>query len=470
MAVLVALVALMGPITTAGSTSGQSTPAGAKAPLPEIDLANYPEVSRVPIARALEVARAHPQDAERVGQLGMMLHAWEQYDAAAAVYARARALAPAFEWFYLGGLIETRLARHKDAARLFEGALARSPDSLPARLALADALFESGDVEKARSAYAAIASVPAAEPHARYGLGRCASAANDDATAAGELSTAVKLFPEFGAAWYARGMVLRRLGRLDEAKDSLAKAQQYGTRWPAVDDPVIARVRALRDDAAAHADRAFALQARGETARAIEEYEAAVAVDPKWGRARVNLIAIYCRERQWPRAEEHFKALVASGQRIAEGHYNYAICLASQGDTTRAGGEFRTALEINPQYAAALVGLGQLAERDGHLDEAEASYRTAAEQAPDDVMAQFNLARMLLARRDSQQAIAVLERVASRNDPNRARVLFALATAYVQAGDVAAAKRYGIEARDLARSSGQADLAAAIERDLARLP
>ena len=48
--------------------------------------------------------------------------------------------------------------------------------------------------------------------------------------------------------------------------------------------------------------------------------------------------------------------------------------------------------------------------------------------------------------------------------------LFALATAHVQAGDVAASRRYAIEARDLARSRGQADLATAIERDLARLP
>ena len=53
-------------------------------------------------------------------------------------------------------------------------------------------------------------------------------------------------------------------------------------------------------------------------------------------------------------------------------------------------------------------------------DEAETSYRKAAEQAPDDAATQFNLARMMLARRDGQQAIPVLERLA-RDDPNRAR-------------------------------------------------
>ena len=72
-----------------------------------MNLDSYPAVSRAPIARALDAVKAQPTDADRVGQLGMTLHAWEQFDTAAAVYARARTLAPRFEWFYLAGLIET---------------------------------------------------------------------------------------------------------------------------------------------------------------------------------------------------------------------------------------------------------------------------------------------------------------------------------------------------------------------------
>jgi tetratricopeptide (TPR) repeat protein len=467
---LLAVLAIMGTVPNVRADWGQSPVASAQPqPLPDINLDNYPAVSRVAIARALATVKAHPGDAERIGELGMMLQAWEQNETAAAVYARARAIAPRFEWFYLGGFVEARLAHHREAAQLLADAVRISPSSLPARLALADALFESGDVDGARRQYEPLTS-GASEPHARYGLGRSLAASGDANAALGELDTAVRLFPEFGAAWYARGLALRQLGRIEDARDALAKAQQYGTRWPAVEDPVIARVRALRDDAAARSDRAFAFQAQGDTARAAEEYEAALAADPKSVRARVNLIALYCRERQWSKAEHHFQAMVDLGLRVAEGHHNFAICLASQGETARAAGEFRTALEINPQYAPAWVGLAQLAEKEGRLDEAEASYRKAAEQAPDDAATQFNLARMMLARRDSRQAIAVLERIATRDDPNRARVLFALATAHVQAGDIAAGRRYAVEARDLARSRGQADLAAAIERDLARLP
>lgn len=470
LASLLAVLAMTGTVSRTSAQSASRVPASAQRhALPAIVISNYPAVSRGSIARALDAVKSRPNDADAVGRLAMTLHAWEQFETAAAVYARARALAPRFEWFYLGGLIEARLAHHRQAAQLLKEALARSPDVLPARLAFADALFEAGDSAPARTVYAALAT-GATEPHARYGLGRCAAASGDDAGALEELNAAVRLFPEFGAAWYARGMALRRLGRTDEARDSLAKAQQFGTRWPAVDDQLMANVRALRDDAAAHSDRAFAFQARGETGRAIDEYEAAVVADSKAARARVNLIALYCGQQQWSNAERHFQALVDLGDRVAEAHYNFAICLAAQGETTRAAGEFRTALEINPQYSQAWLAQGQLAEKDGRLDEAEASYRKAAEQAPDDLATQFNLARMLLARRESQQAISVLQRIATRDDPNRARVLFALATAHVQAGDIASGRRYAVEARDLARARGQADLADAIERDLARLP
>jgi len=467
---LLVLLAILGTVPSSHAEWAQSPSAFAQPrALPDINLDNYPAVSRAPIARALDAIKAHPDDAERIGELGMMLQAWGQFETAAGVYARARRLTPRFEWFYLGGLIENRLAHYRDAAGLLQQAVALSPESIPARLALADALLEAGDIGRARKTYAELTSGPS-EPHARYGLGRTLAAADDNVGALGELDQAVKLFPEFGAAWYARGMTLRRLGRLDDAKESLAKAQQFGTTWPAVEDETLARVRGLRSDAAAHADRASAFEQRGDLAHAVEEYEAAVAVDPKSVRSRVNLIGLYGRAREWNKAEQHFQALVDLGLRVAEGHYNFALCLAAQGETAKAAEQIRTALEINPQYAPAWVGLAQLAEKDGRLEEAETAYRKAAEQAPDDAATQFNLARMMLARRDSQQAIAVLERIATRDDPNRARVLFALATAHVQAGDIAAGRRYAVEARDLARSRGQADLAAAIERDLARLP
>jgi tetratricopeptide (TPR) repeat protein len=430
---------------------------------------SFPPVSREPIARALTEARAHPTDAARVGRLARVLHAWEQFDAAAVTYARARTLERRFDWFYLGGLVETRLAHYSRAAELLAVAVALSPDSVSARLALADAQFESGALEESGGLYQALAAIPAAEPHARWGLGRVLSAQGNHEAALRELDAAVRLYPEFGAAWYARGLELRRLSRLDEAREALARALQFGAQWPAVEDPVMAAVRALRDDTAARADRAQALERRGDVAGAIAEYEAALAADPRHAPAHVNLIALYGRQKDWAKAEAHYKAALELGANLAEAHNNWGICLMAQGQLEPAAGVFRKAVDVNPHHAAAWNSLGGIAFMGGRADDAENYLRRAVQEGPSDVGARFNLARILIARKRFPEAIEEFQRLVADDHPERARFLFGLATAYVLSGDVTTGRRHANDALALARARGQTDLAAAIERDLAKL-
>ena len=437
--------------------------------LPAIAVDSYPPVSREPIARALGEARAHPADAARLGRLAMVLHAWEQYETAAGVYARARVLERRYDWFYLAGLVETRLAHHAAAARLLVSAVRLAPGSAPARLALADAFFESGDVDAAMREYSSL-TTGASAPHAHYGVGRSLAAKGEKEAALAEFDTAVRLFPEFGAAWYAQGMVQRGLGRVDEARKALARAKQFGKAWPSIEDPSLARVRALREDAGPHLKRGFSLQKQGDVAGAIAEYEAAIAVDPQQVAAHVNLIAMYGRQQSWEKAESHYRALELIGPVPAEALYNFGICLAAQRKGADAGDMFRKALAVNPHHPGALSALGQLAEVEGRVDEAEASYRKAAAAAPGDPMIRFNIGRMLIARGQYQDAIAELDPLKSADHPDRPRFLFGLGTAYVLSGDAATGRKYSVEARNLARERGQNDFADAVERELANLP
>jgi tetratricopeptide (TPR) repeat protein len=438
--------------------------------LPALAIDSFPPVSREPIARALTDARAHPADAARVGRLAMVLHAWEQFDAAAAAYARARTLERRFDWFYLGGLVETRLAHHSRAAALLAEAVALSPDSVPARLALADAQFESGALADSGHLYDGLAGVPAAEPHARWGLGRVLAAQGRREEALRELESAVRLYPEFGAAWYALGLELRRTGKRDEAREALARAQQYGAQWPAVEDPALAAVRGLREDAAARGKRAAALERRGDVGGAIAEYEAALAADSRYGPAHVNLIGLYGRQQEWAKAEAHYRTALELGASLAEAHHNWGICLLAQGQLEPAADVFRKAVEVNPHHAAAWNSLGGIALMHGRLDEAEDYIRRAVQEGPSDVQARFDLARIFIARKRFPEAIGEFQRLVADDHPDRARFLFGLATAYVLSGDVSAGRSHAHDALVLARARGQTDLAAAIERDLAKLP
>jgi Tfp pilus assembly protein PilF len=442
---------------------------GAAAQVPELALDAFPPISREPIGRALADARAHPEEAERAGRLAMLLHAWEQWEAAAQAYGHARRLEQRADWWYLGGIVEARMGRHAEAAPLLARAVELAP-TLPARLKLADAYFESGAVEESERLYAALAQEPAAEPHARYGLGRVHAARGRHEEAVEALEAAVALYPEYGAAWYSLGLSLRKIGRLDDARTALARAKEHGARWPGLPDPVLEKVEALRDDASARLARGLALERTGDLAGATREHEAAVAADPSFGQAHVNLISLYGRQRDWTRAEAHYRAAVALGSGLAEAHYNYGVLLLLQDRVAEAEPVFEQAVAANPQHAAAWHNLGQIAERRGDLAAAATRYRRAVEEAPADDGMRFNLGRMLIALRQWRDAIAQFEVLAAREGAERPRYVYGLATALVLSGDLEKGRRIAADARALAEARGQRALVAAIDRDLAKLP
>jgi tetratricopeptide (TPR) repeat protein len=439
-------------------------------PLPLLALDSFPPETRDVLVRSYQAAMAQPTDVATVGALARMLHAWNQWGAAHDTYTRAQALAPrAFEWLYLDGLTLQRLARHADAANRFEEALQRSPDYLPARVNLAESLLESGDLDRAKQLFDALRREPAAEPAAELGLGRIAVAAGHDEAAVPHLERAVTLFPEWGAAYYTLARAYRALGRGDEARRALERHTQYGARWPALNDPVLATVTSLRDDAETQLQRGLKLADAGDLAGAIAAHEAALARDPSIVRVHVNLISLYGRTREWDKAEQHYRAAVALGFNLDEAHYDYGVLLGLQGKWAPAGDAYRQAIAINPRHAQAHNNLGEILERDRHLDEAAEEYRQAVDSQPAFRLARFNLGRMLIALGRQDEAIVELEPLTEPRDAEAPRYLFALATAHIRAGHRDQGIKWATDARQLALEHGQPELAAAIDRDLARL-
>lgn len=439
-------------------------------PLPALTLDSYPNEARTALASADRAARAQPRDAAVVGALGRTLQAWEQWEAAHASYQRAQALAAdAWEWRYLDAVVLQRLARPADAVPLLQHVLSRAPDYLPARVRLADALFDAGDTAASRTAYAALVSEPAAEPVAELGLGRLDALAGDHAAAIRHLERAVTLFPDLGAAHYALARSYRAVGRDEAAREALARHRATGTRWPAIDDRVLASVTALRTDARAEANRGRVLAERGDIAGAIAATEAALARDPSLVQAQANLISLYGQMQQWAKAESAYRTVVASGLHLDEAHYNYGVLLMLQSKSKEAAAAYRSAIAVNPLHAQARNNLGQLLEHDQDLAGAEREYRAACDAQPAFRLARFNLARLLIAQGRPADAVAELETLRTPVDSETPRYLFALSVAYLRVGrreDCVAAAR---EARRLAAEHGQQDLVEAIDRNLATL-
>ena len=72
------------------------------------------------------------------------------------------------------------------------------------------------------------------------------------------------------------------MGRRDEAQAALRQHAQFGAQWPAVRDPVLESVLALRDDPAALLQRGIRLADANDLEGAIAAHEAALARDPTW--------------------------------------------------------------------------------------------------------------------------------------------------------------------------------------------
>jgi tetratricopeptide (TPR) repeat protein len=331
---------------------------------------------------------------------------------------------------------------------------------------LAEALLETGQLDRSKKLFEGLVETPASQPQALFGLGRIAASEGRHEAAVAYLTRALALFPEWGAAQYALALSLRALARRDEAQRALERHTQFGAQWPAIEDGVLARVEALRDDAGARLRRGLKLAGAGDAAGAIAELEAALERDPSLAVAHEGLIKLYGRAREWPKAEAHYRAAVALGFNLADLHYDYGVLLGLQDKWDEAGDAYRRALAVNPQHALAHNNLGQVFERERRFDAALEAYRRAIDSQPTFRLARLNAGRALLALGRPREAIVELEKLEQPRDAETPRYLFALSVAHIRAGDKDAAVRWATEAKRLAAEYGQHELAASIDQQL----
>lgn len=439
-------------------------------PLPSLRIEQLPAGVRDRVAAAVRRADEHPRDAGAAGDLGMLLHAYEQHASAAAAYERARALDPAaFEWAYLAGVVRLRIGRGAEAVPALREAVARRPGSLLARLRLGEALLAAEKPEEARTLYRSLVMERPDIAQAQYGLGRAEAACGDAAGAADRYRAATRLFPRYAAARYALGLLYRDLGRRDEAEEQLRQYQRDWREAPPLDDPVLERVAALKQGAAEALAEGVRLSEAGDVAGAIREHERALELDPSLTRAHANLMGFYAQDRRWEKVDEHYRAAMSLDPGLPEIHYNYALTLDAQGRRVEAQEAFRRVLASSPLHAPAHNGLGILLEADGKLDEAAEHYRQAVAGQASYRVARFNLGRVLVALGRPREAVEQFRQILEPDDEETPRYLYALAAAYVRTGDRDTARQYLEAARRKATARGQAELAVMIERDLGRL-
>jgi tetratricopeptide (TPR) repeat protein len=171
---------------------------------------------------------------------------------------------------------------------------------------------------------------------------------------------------------------------------------------------------------------ASALKEQGRFAEAARDYRAALAIDPDYFAAHLNLGAVLMMQTipvrlgvdavqrpAWPEADEaiaHLRAAVKLDPDSAGAHYNLGLAFVYQGQLDEAARQYGEAIRSNPDYAEAHNNLGQVLIAQGHFDDAIQHLREAERLMPDSADIPNNLGIALWRQGKTAEAIIAFRR------------------------------------------------------------
>ena len=188
---------------------------------------------------------------------------------------------------------------------------------------------------------------------------------------------------EIALARLTRGIARTALGDKALAGEDYAEAVQ---RYDRLIDP-------SNPDSLALYRRAVALDASGQTDKAMDDYSAAIKTDPKSSLAflgRGVLLAV--RKRAYDRAIEDFDKVLVIEPDNVEALVSRGDAFGQLGDFGRAMADLNRAVALAPDKPTVLVARGQIESRRGNLAGAARDYEAALKVDPRYATALVNLA------------------------------------------------------------------------------
>ena len=159
---------------------------------------------------------------------------------------------------------------------------------------------------------------------------------------------------------------------------------------------------------------------------------------PSNARAHNNLGQALFRAGRIPEAVQSYERALVLQPKYPETHYNLGVARLRQGEVDRAIGHYEAALRWQPDYPEALNNLANALVQAGRPAEALRRYEEAVARRPDFAEAQNNLGNALLQAGRGAEARARFER-ALQLRPGNAETLYNLGNALASAGDMAGA-------------------------------
>ena len=315
------------------------------------------------------------------GELGKLLLAAEQYDAAAASFRNAeRAMPDDPRWpHYLGHAY----AKQNDPARAataFERAATLDRANMAALVRAGDAYLASERLDEAERVLGRALTLEPRSAAAASRLGRIALARRDYARAVTMFEQALADDSRASSVHYQLALAYRGLG--DAAKAD-AHLRQRGDVEPDPPDPLMASVESLIESLPVHEARGVEALGRGDWAAAVTHFRKGVAMAPDTPSIRHQLGTALFMAGDQASAREQFEEVVRRSPSFARARLSLGVLLESNGERERALEHLFAAVEHDPGYAAAHLRLAQVLQQSGRVAEARSHFRTTLALEPD---------------------------------------------------------------------------------------
>ena len=343
--------------------------------------------SKNPKASDVQIASAY-------GSLGLVLMAAKQYEAAAASYLNANALAAHdMRWPYYLGQLRLITQDRSEAAEWFERVLELAPSDEAALVSLARLYFDQGRFREADRLFTHATVIESRSAAAWAGLGQTALADGDYRRAAESLERALEIDPGGGRAHYPLAMAYRALGERDLAA---AHLERRGSRQPRLSDPLMLVYYEVLESAMILERRGNQALEDGDYQTAIDFFRRGIDLEPNNSSVRQRLAAALVMTGDRQGAVEQLEEALRHAPDFAEAHVGLAALLELDGQLPEAIDRYALAVKYEPRYVEARLGLALALHASRQLEEALPHYLQVAETEPSVVEAWIGRAEVLI--------------------------------------------------------------------------
>jgi len=333
-----------------------------------------------PDVSAAELANAY-------GELGGLYQASFLRQSAEPCFQNAERLEPEnFRWAYYAAWLADQTGQAELALTRYQHARSLKADYPALTLRMADVWSDLNETDKAEAAYRKVVGVQGLEAPALFGLGQIALLRRDYSDAIDDFSKALQFDPAATRIHYPLAQALHAVKREAEAKEHLALR---GDRLPAVKDPLVEELDAMRNSASRYFTKAMkAIQDRDYKAAAAA-FAQGLETEPDNATARVSYArALYLSDRK-TEARQALERAVALQPDNTLGLFLLGVLSDEEGDAAGAESYYKRVLEHEPGHGGAHFFLANHYWRNGDYPDAASHYAAAIADDPRNVPARL---------------------------------------------------------------------------------